>query len=401
MEIDDIGLASLAATDIDTVRTLMELGILPGEGPFDRSLVPRVRFLVQLRDAGVPLDALAKAVAEGELSVTNIEETLPGAVAMLDAPLGEIAARLGVSVSFLEAVQLALGVDASDDQAYVREDDLEIMNTLAGLVALEIDEDVALRLFEIMADDMRRTSRAVSEMWQAGIQQPMIDSGASYSEVLGARSGDADTFLHLGESVVRLLWNRFLEEEIFRGTIVTLTRALEERGRHSTGTAHPPAVVFMDLTGFTHRTGERGDEAAAMEARNLVDLIRRQTVRRGGTLVKMLGDGAMLYFADPAAAVRCCLALAAEIAKTDLPPGRFAVNAGPLIIRDVDYYGQTVNVAARLVDYARPGEVLAGEAVVDAAAREDDLRFEEIGPVSLKGVDSLVTVYSARAEPMP
>jgi hypothetical protein len=55
MEIHEERLASLAATDTETVQNLIELGLLPSEGPFERSLVPRVRFLVRLRDAGVPL----------------------------------------------------------------------------------------------------------------------------------------------------------------------------------------------------------------------------------------------------------------------------------------------------------------------------------------------------------
>ena len=56
--------------------------------------------------------------------------------------------------------------------------------------------------------------------------------------------------------------------------------------------------------------------------------------------------------------MRCCLALADDITGAGLPPARLGVNAGPVIVRDADFYGRTVNVAARLIDYARPGEVL-------------------------------------------
>ena len=83
--------------------------------------------------------------------------------------------------------------------------------------------------------------------------------------------------------------------------------------------------------------------------------MRRRLVGTEGTLVKMLGDGAMLHFADPAAAVRSALDLVKAIPAAGLPPARFGISAGPVIQRDVDYFGQTVNVAARFVDYARPG----------------------------------------------
>ena len=153
------------------------------------------------------------------------------------------------------------------------------------------------------------------------------------------------------------------------------------------------AMAFMDLTAFTALTDSRGDDVAATGARSLSEILRRSVVRWQGTLVKMLGDGAMLHFEEPSAAVGCALALVEEIPKAGLPPARFGINAGPVILRDVDYYGNTVNVAARLVDYARPREVLVTPTVVEASEGYE-LRFEEIGPVSLKGVAEPVTVFS-------
>jgi adenylate cyclase len=213
--------------------------------------------------------------------------------------------------------------------------------------------------------------------------------------LLQAQSVNGAQFQALSERIVQLLWNRFLDDEIFRGTIETLEKALEEVGVSRAEVDQPPAIVFLDLTAFTHLTGRDGDEVAAAGAGELVDVVRRTSVSWGGTLVKMLGDGAMLHFDDPKAAVRCSLALVDDVTDAGLPPARFGVNAGPVIARDVDFYGQTVNVAARLVDYARPSEVLVTAQVVEAAEAAD-LSFTEIGPVSLKGVASLVTVFSAQ-----
>ena len=56
-----------------------------------------------------------------------------------------------------------------------------------------------------------------------------------------------------------------------------------------------------------------------------------------------------------------------------------------MVFQEGDYFGRTVNVAARIADYARPGEVLVTQEVVEAAA-ESPLSFDEIGPVTLKGV---------------
>ncbi len=59
-----------------------------------------------------------------------------------------------------------------------------------------------------------------------------------------------------------------------------------------------------------------------------------------------------------------------------------------------DYYGQTVNVAARIADYARPGEVLVSQEVVDASGGAE-LAFREIGPVELKGVSGAIRLHAA------
>lgn len=400
VKLDETQLASKAGTDVITVRDLSRLGILPSGPEFGEGSVSRVRLAVQLRESGVSLEDVAQAITAGDLSMEFVDRALfrPTEVNMLDTTYHDLAEQLEVSEVFTADVLVALGIPAPGRESAVREDDAETLESLARMMALGVDEQIMIRLFQIMADNLRKMARAASEMWRAGVQQPLLDRGMSRRELLRAQSVNGAQFQALSERIVELLWNRFLDDEIYRGTIETLETALEEVGVNRTRVDQPPAIVFMDLTAFTHLTGRDGDEVAAAGAGDLVDVVRRTSVSWGGTLVKMLGDGAMLHFDDPAAAVRCSLALVDDVANAGLPPARFGVNAGPVIARDVDFYGQTVNVAARLVDYARPGEVLVTAEVVDTAATED-LTFTEIGPVSLKGVASLVTVFSAQSSP--
>jgi adenylate cyclase len=141
-------------------------------------------------------------------------------------------------------------------------------------------------------------------------------------------------------------------------------------------------------------TEDSGDEAAADHARSLVDLVRRASMEHAGQLVKMLGDGAMLHFVDASAAVRCGLELVERVSGAGLPPARVGVNAGPLIQRDGDYFGRTVNIAARVADYARPNEVLATAEAVRGVS--SGIEFAQIGEVSLKGVADPVELYTVR-----
>jgi class 3 adenylate cyclase len=68
-----------------------------------------------------------------------------------------------------------------------------------------------------------------------------------------------------------------------------------------------------------------------------------------------------------------------------LPPAHVGLHTGPVVFQEGDYFGRTVNIAARIVDYAWPGEVLVSQEVVDASDGAG-VTFREIGPIELKGV---------------
>jgi class 3 adenylate cyclase len=71
------------------------------------------------------------------------------------------------------------------------------------------------------------------------------------------------------------------------------------------------------------------------------------------------------------------------------------MDSGPVVFQNGDYFGRTVNVAARISDYARPGEVLVSDEVAAAAHNPQAIRYEPVGPVSLKGLTAPITLYTA------
>ena len=110
--------------------------------------------------------------------------------------------------------------------------------------------------------------------------------------------------------------------------------------------------------------------------------------------MKWLGDGVMFFFKDPGPGVVAALEMVTGVAEAGLPPAHVGLHAGPVIFQEGDYYGQTVNVASRIADYARPGEVLVSQEVVDAASGTA-VTFREIGPVELKGVGGAMRLHAA------
>ncbi len=160
------------------------------------------------------------------------------------------------------------------------------------------------------------------------------------------------------------------------------------------------AVLFTDLVGFTEFTAVQGDDGA-------VELLARQAevvsahLPRGSRLVKELGDGLLLWFPDADSALATALDLQdgfeAAARESDLPLWvRMGLHWGQQRRRGEDLVGHDVNLAARIVDVAGPGEVVLSEATRSALVRPDpDLCFDELGPVVMKGIPEPIPLHRA------
>ena len=105
----------------------------------------------------------------------------------------------------------------------------------------------------------------------------------------------------------------------------------------------------------------------------------------------------MFFFPEPGPGVVAALEMVDGAAGVGLPPAHVGLHAGPVVFQEGDYFGQTVNVASRVAEYARPGEVLVTQQVVDAS--DGALAsFTEIGPVELKGVSGPMRLHAAHRQ---
>jgi adenylate cyclase len=113
-------------------------------------------------------------------------------------------------------------------------------------------------------------------------------------------------------------------------------------------------------------------------------------------VVKLLGDGVLLHFSQPADAVRASLDLVARLPSRRLPPAHVGIEAGQLLYDEGDYFGRTVNIAARIAAQAKPGQVLAGESLVSAVEPEG-FALQEVGEFELKGLSRPMRLHEAVA----
>jgi adenylate cyclase len=144
------------------------------------------------------------------------------------------------------------------------------------------------------------------------------------------------------------------------------------------------AVVFSDLEGFTEYTGAKGDREASAMLRDHYDTVDSIVRGRGGAVVKTIGDGHMLSFTEPRAAVLAGVELA------DLTAGPLQVRVGGheghVLSTENDLLGHVVNVAARVTDTAAGGQALITESLRGAAGRVRGVEFELLTPRQLKGI---------------
>jgi adenylate cyclase len=103
----------------------------------------------------------------------------------------------------------------------------------------------------------------------------------------------------------------------------------------------------------------------------------------------------MFYFPNPGDGVLAALDMVEGVAAEALPPARVGIHAGPVVFQEGDYFGRTVNIASRIAEYARPGEVLVSQEVIDASDL-DGVGVTAIGPIELKGVSQPLSLHSVR-----
>ena len=129
---------------------------------------------------------------------------------------------------------------------------------------------------------------------------------------------------------------------------------------------------------------------------SLAELVSEVAAGHRGSVVKLLGDGVYLHFRDPADAVRASLEVVARTGSRGLPPAHVGANAGPMLYDEGDYFGRTVNLAARIASQAGSGQVYVGPALAETVV-EDGFRLVAAGDFELKGIARPVTLFEAVA----
>ena len=389
--------AERVGVDPSYLIRLMDLGILTPEEPdrFSGGDVRRALMARSLEDAGIPLDGVAAAMRRGALSLGFLDAASFERFAALAAEtFQQVSDRTGVPLELLMVIREAIGMAQPSPDDRLREDEMAVVPFIELQVSEGFRPAAIERLLRVQGDSTRRITEQEAAWWNSEVIEPAIAAGKGAEEI--ANSDLADRNAPLSERAVLAMYHaqqaRAWTANIIEGFEVLMAKA----GIHSR-LERLPAMCFLDITGYTQLTQERGDDAAADIATTVRRLVQRSSVQYGGKPIKWLGDGVMFYFADPGPAVRAALEMVDGLAAAGLPPAHVGLHAGPVLYQEGDYFGQTVNLTSRIADYARSGEVLVSRAVADAST-DERIAFDEIGPVALKGVSGTVHLLRAHGQ---
>jgi adenylate cyclase len=381
----------------EQLRRLVELGIAPmPQGRFRRSDIQRIRVVDALAEAGFVPEQLSELLTAGAYNLDWASVVYPEPTAQLTTTLEQAAAAIGLPQDLAARLFDAWELPRPQPGQALRADDDELLAlALPALEGFEGDETALLAAARQLGDSLRRLAESQVRLFHAHVEEQLAAEGHPDHSWTDDLNQVAAVMMASLERALVLLYRRHFEHYVLEVTVLRAEAALERAGLARRRPVRPPAIGFLDLTGYTKLTEERGDRAAAELAGRLVEMVHEFAHRRGGRAVKLLGDGVMFHFPEPGQAVRCGLELVDRIPRVGLPQARVGLHSGPVVFQDGDYFGGTVNIAARITDYARPGEVLVSDQVVADTDRLEAVRFEPVGPVSLKGLSAPITLFTA------
>jgi class 3 adenylate cyclase len=397
-------LAGEAGVSLDRIEWLQRIGVLRPRAPgsFRFGDVFRVKLVAALLAGGFTLEQVEWAVAEGHLNLDRVDEyqlVEPGPRS--SRTFAEFMATAGPRASMLPAVYASLGLPQPDPSSPIHTDEEERFRQFLERWSAAHSDEALIRAARLVAEGARMATQGWADLIDEQVAAPVRER-LYRGEIERFPDEVRETFstlLRLLPRMMEWLSQRYLEQRSVAGIVDGFEEFFAARGLGPPPQpSGPPAVVFVDLSGYTRLTEERGDEVAARSASSLQREAEAVAAANDGRLVKLLGDGAMLQFPDAERGLTAALALVRALSVDGGLRAHAGVHAGPVIVRDLDLFGRTVNLASRLAGAAGPGEVLVSEAIRDAVD-SPAVRFERAEATVLKGITEPAPLFRAVAGP--
>jgi class 3 adenylate cyclase len=336
----------------------------------------RRALLAHYAERDVPLDVLVEANDEGRLvTLLGDRGVRPSRDLHTSAQLAE---RSGLDIEVVEAALRAAGLPVVPrDQPHYGDGDIIVVEGFRLASELFGTDDV-LAFVRAMGMAASQVATGAVHLAAATLTGPLRNAGGT--ELERSQANEAAT---LALDTVPPAWEALLRHHAENELRRQFLSELDPGSRTAS-----LAVGFLDLVGFTTVSSTLTTEELAGAVGTFERVAGDVVASHGARLVKVIGDEVMLATHDPAAA---CAIADEVVARFD---ARGGITYGPVLTLDGDYYGTGVNLAARAVAAAEPGQVLVDRGLADAVPGRV---FASAGRRELKGFPEPVELFALRS----
>jgi len=299
--------------------------------------------------------------------------------------VSEAAEKAGLTVEQASQLNLACGfADPGPDARVLTDEDVDVIQLFQASTEI-FGEDVAMQNVRVLGSAMSRVADAFISSFAVMIGRQSHEGDFNEEDLARARQ----TTVALLPSAVRAM------DVLLRRHMDLKSRPDYLMGEEWEGVdAVDRAIGFCDLVGYTSLSQQVSTSRLASMIRDFETTASDLITARGATVVKLIGDEVMFVAPDAATAADVALALSETFGQSDaLPPVRAGLAAGQVIVREGDYHGPVVNLAARIVKLASPGTVLAPSSL---AGELGQVKVQDIGMRDLKGFRDPVELVQIR-----
>lgn len=328
-----------------------------------------------LRVSGVDRQLIDEARDQGSDAVHR----LAYAVTLLGGPAVHTSADVwkhaGSDEDLARDMWRAMGfASVPDDSKALTDADVAALREIHSFLELQGgSREAAIRFTRLLGQAMGRVADALASLVEDAVasDQISVDPGADAADV-GLLASMA--IVPMVERELQYLFRRHLYASAM-SRIVT------------PADGHDDVVVgFADVVQFTRLSGQMNETQLA----DLLETFESETAdiiaTRGGRVIKLIGDAVMFTVEGDGAAAELALDMIDAFASEERPDLRVGMAHGDVIARQGDVFGPTVNLASRLVSFARPGAVLIDEGLADHLSDDERFRIRSLGRQNLKGI---------------
>lgn len=310
--------------------------------------------------------------------------------------LAEVAARSGLDIELCRRARMMLGLPDPGDEALCRTEEVEVFTGFAtGIGAFGVEPVLAFTrvlgaaMASVGEGALSVFARAMVERGAAG--EP--DDGGGEPLEQADLPAEVPTDLQNDAEYRLLAFDALTMFGVVPQVLQTVSKLqfdqVTDRLSATPGQIQDMAVGFVDLTSSTRVGAELGVQEMSEATSRFEERAVELAVTFGGRVVKFIGDEVMYVAPNLEGAVEVARGLLSHVIDDPALRGaRAGVAHGEMLGRDGDWFGTTVNIAARLVERAKDGEILcSGEGAEDIEGVTSRTRKR------LRGLDERIEIY--------